>query len=88
MKYLDVAGCDGGVVGSAGVGGVGDGVLERGESLLLFIVASSLFAALELLPELCNLLEWNRKGPYQHKQVSGAGRYYNPVLLCRIISVR
>lgn len=61
MKYLDVAGCGVGGVdvgcGGAGGGGVGDGVVERGESLLVFDVASSLFAALELLPELPNLLE-------------------------------
>ena len=57
MKYLDVAGCGGCGVGGAGGGGVGDGVVERGESLLVFTVASSLFAALELLPELPNLLK-------------------------------
>lgn len=60
--YLNVAGC-GGVVGSAGEGGVGDGVaLEGGQPVLVFTVASSLFTALEVLPELCNLLESNGRG--------------------------
>lgn len=57
MLYLSVAGC-GGVVGSAGEGGVGDGVvLEGGQSVLVFTVTPSLFTALELLPELRDLLE-------------------------------
>lgn len=55
-----MAGC-GGVAGGAGEGGEGDGVvLEGGESVLVFTAASSLFIALELLPELHNLLETNR----------------------------
>lgn len=59
--YLNVAGC-GGVVGSAGEGRKGDGVeLERGELVVVFTVSISLFTALELLPELCNLLESSRR---------------------------
>lgn len=62
MHYLNVAGC-GGVVGGAGEGGVGDGVLKGGQSVLVFTVTSSLLTALELLPELRNLLESNgRRG--------------------------
>lgn len=55
-KLLNVAGC-GGVVGGAGEGGVGDGVLKGGQSVLVFTVTSSLLTALELLPELRNLFE-------------------------------
>lgn len=58
--YLNVAGCGG--VGSAGEGGVGNSVgLEGGQSVLVFTVSSSLFTALEMLPELRNLLESNRR---------------------------
>lgn len=61
MSYLNLAGC-GGVVCGAGEGGVGDGVaLQGGQSVLVFTVASSLFAALELMSELRNLLESNRR---------------------------
>lgn len=59
--YLNEAGC-GGVVGSAGEGGTGNSVgLEGGQSVLVFTVSSSLFTALEMLPELRNLLESNRR---------------------------
>ncbi len=51
----------GGEVGSAGEGSVGDAVvLEGGQSVLVFTVASSLFTALELLTELRYLLESKR----------------------------
>lgn len=54
---LNVAGCGGGI-GSAGEGSAGDSIaLEEGQSHLVFIVSPSLFSVVELLPELCNLLE-------------------------------
>lgn len=66
--YLNFAGC-GVVVGSAGQGSVGDSVvLEGGQSVLVFTVSSSLFTALELLPELCNLLESNRRRQRRQKR--------------------
>lgn len=56
-----MAGC-GGAVGSAGEGRKGDSVeLERGEPAFFFMASISLFTALELLPELCNLLESSRR---------------------------
>lgn len=57
-----MAGC-GGVVGRAGEGCVGDSaVVEGGQSVLVFaVLSSSLFTALEMQPELRNLLESNRK---------------------------
>ena len=64
--YLSVAVRSGVVVGRAGEGGVGDGVvLKRGQPVFVFTVASSLFTALELLPKLCNLGETERTNRFR-----------------------
>lgn len=57
-----MAGCSGSVVGAAGCGCAGEAVVrKRRESVFVLTVVSSPFATHELLPELCYLMESNKK---------------------------